>query len=154
ERGQDRRQVALPLERRPRDRSDPGVELAAHDVRQARLPEPRRPDEENVVERFPAAERGLQGDVELLLDPLLADELGQPPRAQRAVELILVDLQRGREEAGAHAARLRASLTRSSGGSSGSISARARSASIRLYPSSTSASRAARSALGSVATAT
>ena len=54
ERGQDRGEVALALERRPGDRADPGAELLADDVREARLAEPGRACEQHVVERLSA----------------------------------------------------------------------------------------------------
>ena len=42
ERGQDRRDIALPLECRPGDLPDADAELVAHDLRERRLAEPRR----------------------------------------------------------------------------------------------------------------
>jgi len=51
DRGEDRGDV-LPLERGPRDRADPDAELLAEDMRKARLAEPRRADQEHVVERL------------------------------------------------------------------------------------------------------
>ena len=51
------------------------AELVAHDLRERRLAEARRADEEDVVERLPARLRGLERDRELLLDALLADEV-------------------------------------------------------------------------------
>ena len=92
ERGQDRGDVALPLERRAGDRADADAELLADDVREARLAEPRRADEQHVVERLAPRDRRGEHDLELLLEPLLADELGQVARPQRAVELVLVVL--------------------------------------------------------------
>ena len=96
--GEDRRHVALPLERRAGDRAQPDVELLADDRRERRLAEARRPDEENVVERLAARLRRLQRDVELLLDPLLADEVVESPRTQRLLDLFVAFAQRGREE--------------------------------------------------------
>ena len=90
ESGQDRRHVALPLERGAGDRADADAELLADDLRQRRLAEAGRADEQNVVERLTARLRGREGDRELLLDALLADELVQPTWAQRALELLLV----------------------------------------------------------------
>ena len=126
---QDRRHVAFPLERRAGDAADSHAQLLPHDVGQARLAEPRRPDEQDVVERLLARPSGLQRDVELLLDPLLPDELVELPRAQRALELVLLGTHRGCQELLGHAA-FSACRTRSSGGSSGSVPASARSASI------------------------
>ena len=113
----------------PGDGADPRAELLADDEREARLAEARRADEEDVVERLAAGLGRLQRDRELLLDPLLPDEVVEAARPQRAVELVLVGLDRGRQELGAHAALLSASRTRSSGGSSGSTAASACSAS-------------------------
>src|SRR6185312_2621641 len=72
ERRENRRDVLL-LDRRPGDRADADAELLTDDVREARLAEPRRPGQQHVVERFPARLRRAQGDLELLLHPLLAD---------------------------------------------------------------------------------
>ena len=88
-RGEDRRDVALALERGAGDRADADAELLADDVGEARLAEPRRADEQDVVERLAAALRRLEGDRELLLDALLPDEVVQAARAERALELVL-----------------------------------------------------------------
>ena len=122
ERREDRGHVALALERGARDAPEADAELLAHDVREARLPQARRAGEEHVVERLSPPLRGLERDRELLLDALLADELLQGARAQRAVELLLVGGQHGGGDALAHAA-LSAWRTRSAGGRSGSVSA-------------------------------
>ena len=53
------------------------------------LPRPGRPGQQHVVEGLAALAGRLEEDAELLLDPLLADELGQPPRPQAEVELVL-----------------------------------------------------------------
>ena len=126
---EDRRHVALPLERRAGDRADADAELLADDRRERRLPEPRRPDEEDVVERLAARLRRLQRDVELLLGPLLSDEVVESPRTQRLLDLLVAFTQRRREELARHAALLSASRTRSSAGRSGSTPASACSAS-------------------------
>ena len=102
----------------PGDAADAHAELLADDVREARLAEPRRPDEQDVVERLLAGLRRLERDVELLLDPLLADELVERARAERALDLVVLGLQRRREELLGHAA-FSACRTRSSGGSLG-----------------------------------
>ena len=85
-----------------------------------------------MVERLAARLRRLERDAELLLDPLLADEVVEPPRAQRPLGLVLLGPERRREELAHAAAPRSASLTRSSGGRSGSISASARSASTSV----------------------
>src|SRR5690606_23043971 len=51
--------------------------------------ESRRTGEQHVVERLAACAGGLDEDAELGLDLLLADEIGQQLRPQRAVELLL-----------------------------------------------------------------
>src|SRR5438067_1243440 len=130
DRGEYRRDV-LPLERRAGDRADPDAELLADDVREARLAEPGRPDEEDVVERIAPPLRRIERDRQLLLHARLADELVEPAGPEAPLDLLLVVAQRGRQELGCcvHAAFFNASWTRSSGGRSGSTSARARSAS-------------------------
>ena len=96
--GEDRGHVALALERRPGDGADPRAELLADDEGEARLAEARRADEQDVVERLAAGLGRLQRDRELLLDPLLPDEVVEAPRPQRAVELVLVRLRNRREK--------------------------------------------------------
>src|SRR4029079_6698748 len=66
DRGEYRRDV-LPLERRAGDRADPDAELLADDVREARLAEPGRPDEEDMVERIAPPLRCIERDRQLLL---------------------------------------------------------------------------------------
>jgi hypothetical protein len=126
---EDRGHIALPLEGRARDRAEADVELLADDRRQRRLPEPRWPDEEDVVERLAAGLRGLQRDVELLLRAVLADEVVESARAQRLLDLLVALAQRGCKELRRHAALLSATRTRSSAGRSGSMAASACSAS-------------------------
>ena len=53
----------------------------ADDVREARLAEARRADEQDVVERLAARLRGRERDRELLLDALLPDEVGEAASA-------------------------------------------------------------------------
>ena len=79
--GQDRGEVALALERGAGGRAEPDAELLADDVGEARLAEPGRADQQHVVERLAARARRLERDRELLLDPLLADELVEPRAA-------------------------------------------------------------------------
>jgi hypothetical protein len=126
---QDRGDVPLPLERRARDAAKSHTQLLAHDVREARLAETRRAHEQNVVERLRPCLRGLERDRELLLDAPLADELVEPARPQSLLELLVLLAQDGDHLLRAHAALFNASRTRSSTGSSGSVSASARSAS-------------------------
>ncbi len=111
----------------------PTAELLADDVREARLAEARRPDEQHVVERLAARLRRGERDPELLLDALLADEVVEAARPERLLDglLVLLDLRCEKRCAG-HAALFNASRTRSSGGSAGSVSASARSASTSV----------------------
>ena len=113
----------------PGDGAQADAELLAHDRRERRLAEPGRADEEHVVERLAACLRRLERDLELLLGSLLADEVVEAARPQRALDLLVALLQHRGEKLRRHAALLSASRTRSSGGSSGSTRASAVSAS-------------------------
>ena len=105
------------------------------DCRQRRLAQPGRADEEDVVERVAACPRSVEGDLELLLRALLADEVVEAARAQGALDPRLPLPEDGSEELGArHAALRSASRTRSSAGSSGSTRASACSASVTVGP--------------------
>ena len=90
EAGEDRGHVALPLQRRPGDVADADAELLADDLRERRLAEPGRPDEQHVVECLAPRLGGREGNRELFLDGFLADELVQSTRAERAFELLLL----------------------------------------------------------------
>src|SRR5206468_2894528 len=89
ERGEERGDVALALERRPRGLHERDVELGRDDLRERGLAETGRAGEEDVVERLAAGLGRLDEDTELVLDRGLADEVREPPRAQRAVELLV-----------------------------------------------------------------
>src|SRR5207342_1594227 len=127
--GEDRRHVALALERGPRHRPDPDAELLADDRRERRLAEAGRSDEENVVECFATPLGCFQRDVELLLRALLADEVVESARSEGLLDLLLALAQSRRQELTVHAALRSASRTRSSAGRSGSTRASACSAS-------------------------
>src|SRR6266545_1095540 len=144
ERREDRGDVLL-LERRAGGRTDAHAELLADDVGEARLAEPGRARQQDMVERLAAGLRRLEGDLELFLDPGLADEVIQAPRPERALDLVLLRAEIGGQELRAHAAFLSARRTCSSTGSEGSTAESARSASRTDQPSSTSASRASNS---------
>jgi hypothetical protein len=105
---EDRGHVALALERGAGCGAERDAELLADDEREARLAEPGRADQQQVVERLAARPRRLEGDRELLLDPFLADELVQRAWAERPLELVVLGAHRGREElrlcSAAHAA--------------------------------------------------
>src|SRR5438128_2117392 len=79
--------VGLARERRAGDGADADAELLVDDEREARLAEPRRADEQEMVERVPPPLRGRERDRELLLHPLLADEVGEAARPERLLDL-------------------------------------------------------------------
>ena len=97
---EDRSHVPLTLEGRARDGADPDAELLADDRRERRLTEPRGPDEEDVVQGISAPLGCLERDVQLLLDPLLPDEVVESTRAERLLDLLLVVPQFGRQKLG------------------------------------------------------
>ena len=130
ETGEDRRHVALPLDRGAGDGPDADAELVADDVRERGLSETRRAGKKDVVERLASPFRRLEGDRQLLLRALLADEVVERLRTERALELGILRQQLAGDDA--HAAPRSASRTRCSGGSSGSMLASARSASISV----------------------
>ncbi len=84
--GEDGREVARPLDDRARGRLDGDAHLLGDEVGQARLAEPRRAVEEDVVELFAPLLRRLDEDLEVGLDRLLADELGEALRAEAVLE--------------------------------------------------------------------
>ena len=57
-----------------------------------------------MVERLPARLRRVEGDAELLLRSLLPDEVVEPARAQRALDLLVLGSKHGRQKLRAHAA--------------------------------------------------
>src|SRR5436305_1565152 len=81
--------AALALGRRAGGRHERDTGLGGDYLRQAGLAEPRRPGEQNVVERLAAAARRLDEDLELLLDVRLADEVGKAARPERLLEVVL-----------------------------------------------------------------
>ena len=98
ERGEEGGDVGLALERGPGGLDEVDLELGGDDLGQRGLAEAGRAGEQDVVERVAAVAGGADGDLELGLQRLLADELVEPPRAQRDVELVL-DADVGRLDA-------------------------------------------------------
>ena len=102
ERGEEGGDVGLALERGPGGLDEVDLELGRHDLGQRGLAEAGRAGEQDVVERVAAGAGGADGDLELGLQRLLADELVEPARAQRDVELVVgagdgrLDAVRGR----------------------------------------------------------
>ena len=80
--GQDGDQVAGPLDGRAGRGAQGRAHLVGDDERQARLAQPRRAVQQDVVQRLPPPLGGLQEDAQVLLDLGLPDELAQPPGPQ------------------------------------------------------------------------
>jgi len=96
ERGQDRGQVAGPLDRGARGVLDVHAELARDDRRERRLAQAGWTVEEDVVRRLsPAARRGQQ-DRQVRLDLALTDVLVERPRPEAALDdgIDLVEVRR------------------------------------------------------------
>ena len=92
--GQQRREIAGLGDHRARCRAEIDAEFARDDLRQRRLAEAGRPDEEHVVERLLAPARRLDEDRKIGARLRLADEIGQHLRPQRAIIVVLLDLRR------------------------------------------------------------
>ena len=86
ERGEDRGQVAGPLDGGTRRVADVHAELARHDRREGRLAEAGRAVEEDVVGGLSPALRRLEEDRQVGLDLVLADVFGKGSRPQRAFD--------------------------------------------------------------------
>src|SRR5712692_7376164 len=88
--GDDGDEIARLLERRTGSRADRRLHLVRDDVREGGLAESRRAEEQNVIESLFALARGLDRDLEIGLDFLLADVLLEPARSERKLGLDLV----------------------------------------------------------------
>ena len=102
--GEDRRQVLRLLEHRPRGLAQVHAELVGDDVRERRLAEAGRAEQQHVVERLAALPRRADEDLELLARLRLADVLGEALRPQRPLDRFLV---RRRRRGADHASRRR-----------------------------------------------
>ena len=91
--GEDRRQIAGALEHRPGGGAQRRVHLLGQDVRQGRLAEPGRPEEQHVIQRLAALPRRADEHLQILDDPVLADILRQLPRPQRLLHRSLRHLE-------------------------------------------------------------
>ena len=89
QRGEEGGDVGLALQRRAGGLDHRHAQLGGDDVGERGLAEPRRPGEEDVVERLAAAAGRLDEDRQLLGDLRLVDEVGEGRRAQRAVEVLV-----------------------------------------------------------------
>ena len=85
-----RREIAGPLEHGARRLAQIDAELVRDDVRERRLAEARRAEQQRVIERFAALPRGRDEDLELRFHARLADVLGEPARPHGAVERLVV----------------------------------------------------------------
>ena len=79
--GEQCREIAGPLEHRARGLAQVDAELGGDDVRQRRLAETRRPEDQHVIERLAARARRADEDLQLRLDRRLADVLREAARA-------------------------------------------------------------------------
>ena len=86
--GEQRREIACLGDDRPRGRAEIDAELARHDLRQRRLAESRRPDEQHMVERLAAALGGLDEHFQVGARRRLADEVVERLRPQRLVHVL------------------------------------------------------------------
>ena len=77
------------VERRAGRRLDGRAHLLGHDVRERRLPEPRRTRQNHVVQRLAALERGRDEHAEVVLDLLLADELVERLGAEGLLDVLV-----------------------------------------------------------------
>ena len=89
---------------RPGGQPEADAELGRHDLRQRRLAQPRRAGEQDMVERVAARAGGLDEHGEVGAQLGLADELGEPARAQADVAVL------GRRRPGSRSARSRGQL--------------------------------------------
>jgi len=97
--GQDRRQVAGPLDGRPRGVANVDPELAGDDRREGRLAEAGRALQEDVIGRLSPPLRGGQQHRQVRLDLALTDVFVERSRSQRALDdpVALVDEVRSQE---------------------------------------------------------
>jgi hypothetical protein len=86
--GEDGGEVARFGDHRTRGGAKADAQFAGDDLRQRRLAEPRRAEEQDMVERIAAAPGGIDEHAQVLSRRLLADELVQCLRPQRRVEIL------------------------------------------------------------------
>ena len=88
--GEDGGDVGLALERRAGSGADGDAHLAGDDAGQRGLAQAGRADQQHVVERLVAGLGRLDEDLQLLLERLLADEIGQLARTQRDLDVLVL----------------------------------------------------------------
>ena len=84
--GEQRGQVAGPLDHRPRGLAQIDAHLGRDDVRQSGLAESWRPEQQDMIQRLPTRPSGLNENFQLFAHRLLADVLGQPPRSNSPIQ--------------------------------------------------------------------
>src|SRR2546423_6829230 len=84
------REVAALLNYRPCGRTKLRAHLVRNDVRQSGLSQPRRPRQQNVIQRLAPAKRCLDEDAKIVRRTALAYVFGQTSRAQRLFKFSLV----------------------------------------------------------------
>ncbi len=94
--GEDRGQVPRPLDGGARGHPDGDRHLMGDDVGQGGLAQPRRPIQQEMVQRLLPLEGGGDADAQVVLELLLADELLQPTRPQGSVQGHVVFLKLAR----------------------------------------------------------
>ena len=87
--GELRREIARLGDDRAGGRAEIDAELARHDLRQRRLAQARRADEQHVVERIAPRLRGVDEDLEIGPRRLLAGEIVERQRPQRRLGVVL-----------------------------------------------------------------
>ena len=87
--GEQRGKIAGLGDHRARGGAEIDAQFARDDLRQRRLAEAGRPDEQHVVERFLARARRLDEHPQIGARLFLADEFGEPLRAQRGIDVVV-----------------------------------------------------------------
>lgn len=98
--GEEGSEVARAFQHRPRGLSQINAHFPRDDVRECRLAETRRPEQQYMIERFRTALGRLDENLELAAHLFLADVFVELARSQRALEGFFVRRDgRGRDDA-------------------------------------------------------
>ena len=97
--GQQRGEIAGPFEHRARGLAQVHAQLAGEDVGERGLAEAGRAEDQRVIQRLAALDRRLHEDLHLRLDLFLADVVGEPLRADGAIDGLLFARSRGLHDA-------------------------------------------------------
>ena len=92
--GEQRSEIARALQHRPRCLAQIDAQLVGDDVRQGRLAQPRRAEQQHVVERLSPLLRCLDENGKLTADLFLADVLVEGARPQRPLDDFLLRTHR------------------------------------------------------------